>query len=81
MNQKQIQNPKQIAKSDEVMMCLSNIMRGDDEIAETSSKEITISEKLRAAELLGKAYSIFSTKPEVQKNSTVIILGSDQIED
>lgn len=77
----QTNNFDKIAKSDEIMMCLTNIMRGDEDITETSPKEISVREKLRAAELLGKAYSIFSPKPELSKDTTVLIVGCDEIED
>lgn len=67
-----------IAKSDEVIECLTRIMRGYDE---NSSKDISVKEKLKAAELLGKMYSIFSPKQEKQNDDTVYILGDDFIKE
>lgn len=68
------------ASSDEVIHCLTSIMRGDiggDGIGE-KQKEVYVREKLKAAELLGKAYSIFSGKQESQEEP-IIIYGEDSI--
>lgn len=62
-----------IANTSEIMKYLTKVMRGEDD------EKTSIKEKLKAAELLGKAYSIFSTKNEDKKIKGVIISGEDEI--
>lgn len=69
-----------VAKSDEIIECLTKIMRGEELNYEDSSlKGISVKERLKAAELLGKFYSIFSSKESTNKDSSVFIVGSDLI--
>ncbi len=69
---------KKIAKAEEVMMYLTSIMRGE-ETEETliglgqgeqkiTEIEVSSRERLKAAELLGRRYSIFTDKLEVDAN-------------
>lgn len=62
-----------IANASEIMKYLTKVMRGQDE------EKTSIKEKLKAAELLGKAYSIFSTKNEDKKVTPIIISGENEI--
>ena len=79
--EKNIQDNK-VAKSDEIIECLTKIMRGEELSDEdTSLKGISVKERLKAAELLGKFYSIFSSKQDNDKNKSVFIVGSDLIRD
>ena len=79
--EKNIQDNK-VAKSDEIIECLTKIMRGEELSDEdTSLKAISVKERLKAAELLGKFYSIFSSKQDNDKNKSVFIVGSDLIRD
>lgn len=63
-----------IAEKNEVLKCLTEIMRGD-------AKDSNIKERLKAAELLGKAYSIFSNKEKSESNKNVIIFGENELFD
>ncbi|MDE6181611.1 MAG: terminase small subunit [Eubacteriales bacterium] len=62
-----------IANEPEILKYLTKVMRGEDD------EKTGIKEKLKAAELLGKAYSIFSAKNEEKKINPVIISGEDEI--
>lgn len=80
-----------IAKPQEVIKYLTKVMRGEEEIEfdlEKNSlinkmgvKGISTKERLKAAELLGKTYDIFSSKQELREPYTVIINGEDKIGD
>ena len=71
-----------IAKSDEVIECLTRIMRGEEYENKKSLQSISIKERLKAAELLGKVYSIFSPKQDNNdKENKIFILGNDLIEE
>lgn len=70
-----------IAKSDEIIECLTKIMRGEDFEEKTNSSYISVKERLKAAELLGKFYSIFSSKQNIDNDKAVFIIGSDLISD
>lgn len=62
-----------IANESEIMKYLTKVMRGEDD------EKTSIKEKLKAAELLGKVYSIFSTKNEDKNVKPIIIYGEDEI--
>lgn len=62
-----------IANESEIMKYLTKVMRGEDD------EKTSIKEKLKAAELLGKVYSIFSTKNEDKNVKPIIISGEDEI--
>ena len=70
-----------VAKSDEIIECLTKIMRGEDFEQKTNSSYISVKERLKAAELLGKFYSIFSSKQNIDNDKAVFIIGSDLISD
>ncbi len=74
---------KKIAKSDEIIECLTKIMRGEDGQNDNDKtlKGISVKERLKAAELLGKVYAIFSSKPENTEEEPIIILGNESIQE
>ena len=82
-----IQNEK-IADAKEIMTYLTAVMRGEEKeevalfcgegIQELAEKEICTKDRLKAAELLGKRYGMFTEKLEIEGNATVQIL--DDIE-
>ncbi len=65
-----------VAKEDEIMIYLTKIMRGQDD-----DFKISIKERLKAAELLGKSYSIFSKSQKDKEVPPVIIYGENYIFD
>ncbi len=67
-------NIYKIATTDEIKQYLTKVMRGEDE------DKALIKERIKAAELLGKTYSIFSGKAEENGINTIIIAGEDEIE-
>ena len=72
LNQKniQIKNSKNdIANADEVMKYLTDIMRGDGSFDDVSSRE-----RIKAAELLGKRYSLFSYNLKTNDNLLIQII-------
>lgn len=85
------QQEETIAKADEVMRYLSSVMRGESSahvlaMRETGAQEVITKppderEKLKAAELLGKRYSMFTDKTEVSGAVPVVISGADELED
>ena len=80
--QKIISN-KNIAKENEIIECLTKIMRGEEDLSndEKSTNAISVKEKLKAAELLGKMYSVFSPKQEKLNDEPIYIIGNDLIEE
>ncbi len=72
-----------VAKSNEIIECLTRIMRGEEYSFENekSTKGVSIRERLKAAELLGKMYSIFSPKQEQTNEEPIYILGNDFIKE
>jgi phage terminase small subunit len=85
---------KRIATAAEVMQYLSKVMRGEEteqivitinkgdyeSEAQTIDKEISAKDKLKAAELIGKRYAIFTDKQEID-STVVTFAGEDQLED
>ena len=74
-----------IAKQDEVLRYLTAVLRGESEIvvegagdgtskAREVIKRPSEKDKLKAAELLGKRYSLFTDKLEVESSSSVQIV-------
>mgnify|MGYP001173695282 FL=1 len=77
-----------IAKQDEVLRYLTAVLRGESESSEivvegvgdgtSKAREVikrpSEKDKLKAAELLGKRYSLFTDKLEVQSSSSVQIV-------
>lgn len=77
---KELKSKNNMAKSQEVIDCLTEIMRGKV-LEEGKSKAITIKERLKAAELLGKVYAIFGQKQDISNDEPVFIVGSEEIKD
>lgn len=81
---------RNIADAEEVMLFLTRVMRGDvkepmvlrgenGQVVEMVA--FSARERLKAAELIGKRYGIFSENVQVQGSEPVIIFGGDDIED
>ena len=84
-----------IAQQDEVLRYLTAVLRGDSQsevvvvegIGMGASKARIVQkapdekERLKAAELLGKRYSLFTDKVEVDGALPVVIAGDDALED
>lgn len=84
---------ERIAKATEVMSYLTSVMRGEiiEEVivmencgsgvsnARNVTKQVSSKERLKAAELLGKRYSIFTDKVDLNHNIPIIISGEDEI--
>lgn len=84
-----------IAKAEEVLEYLTRVIRNeeDEEVVVTVNvgdfqtevkkvkKEIAAKDKLRAAELLGKRYRLFTDKVETDMNQVVIFEGEYELED
>lgn len=84
-----------IADQDEVLKYLTSVLRGEsksEEIvvenvgdymseARTMKKAPSEKDRLKAAELLGKRYNLFSDKMKVDVALPVIISGADELED
>lgn len=68
-------NTYKIATTNEIKQYLTKVMRGEDE------DKALIKERIKAAELLGKTYAIFSGKAEANDINTIIIAGEDDIEE
>ena len=62
--------PERIATTEEILEYLTSILRGQN-------KELSAKDGMKAAELLGKRYGIFSDKQE--SSGTVIIYGEGEI--
>ena len=80
-----------IADAEEVMKYLTSVMRGEhteeipilcgDGCQELTQKEVGAKERLKAAELIGKRYALFSDKMDLGGAVPVVIMGDDQLED
>ena len=80
-----------IADAEEVMKYLTSVMRGEyteeipilcgDGCQELTQKGVGAKERLKAAELIGKRYGMFTDKVGVEGAVPVIITGDDQLED
>lgn len=91
---KEISSDK-VATAEEVIEYLTSVMRGESKseivviegsgmgVSEARSVEKTPDEKerLKAAELLGKRYGIFSEKINVEGSLPVMIVGEDNLEE
>lgn len=88
-------NNELIASQDEVLQYLTRVMRGESQSTEivvegcgegisaarTMLKEPSEKDRLRAAELLGKRYGIYTDKVDVGGAVPVVIAGADSLED
>mgnify|MGYP000497130518 CR=1 FL=1 len=80
-----------IADAEEVMKYLTSVMRGEhteeipllcgDGCQELTQKEVGAKERLKAAELIGKRYGLFTDKVGLEGAVPVVIMGDDQLED
>lgn len=68
-----------IADSDEVLRFYSAVMRG--EVKDQFGLDPALSDRIRAAELLGKRYRLFADKVSVEGVVPVVISGDDELED
>lgn len=86
---------ERIAKADEVLKYLTRVMRGEEteEVvviegmgdgvsrAAITEKDIGAKDRIKAAELLGKRYRLFTDKVEIEGEIPVVISGGDNLED
>ncbi len=86
---------QRIASANEVMELLTSAARGELEeevvvvegegdgcsTARTIKKQIGAKDRIKAAELLGKRYRLFTDKLEVKGMVPVMIVGEDELED
>ena len=84
-----------IAKQDEVLRYLTSVMRGRSQAeivvvegigmgyskAKRMKKNPDEKERLKAAELLGKRYGLYTEKVDVEGAIPVVITGEDELED
>lgn len=79
------------ADAQEVMEYLTSVMRGEhteqvlklagDGVQTVTDIDVSAKERLKAAELIGKRYGLFTDKVDVGGTIPVIIMGDDQLED
>lgn len=70
---------ERIAKADEVMEYFTRVMRGEEKDA--FGLDVSISDRNKAAEALGKRYGLFTDKIDVKVTGPTIIAGENEIED
>lgn len=70
---------KRIANSNEVLEYLTRVMRGEEK--DQFGLDVSIQDRTKAAELLGKRYRLFTDKVQVEGIVPVMIVGEDKIED
>ena len=80
-----------IADAEEVMKYLTSVMRGEhteqvlklvgDGIQTVTDIEVSAKERIKAAELIGKRYALFSDKMDLGGAVPVVITEDDQLED
>ena len=80
-----------IADAEEVMKYLTSVMRGEhteqvlklvgEGVQTVTDIDVSAKERLKAAELIGKRYGLFTDKVGVERAVPVIITGDDQLED
>lgn len=84
-----------IAKAEEVLEYLTKVIRNEEEEevvvtvnvgdfqteVQKVKKEISAKDKIKAAELLGKRYRLFTDKIEADVNQVVIFEGEEELED
>ena len=80
-----------IADAEEVMKYLTSVMRGEhteqvlklvgEGVQTVTDIDVSAKERLKAAELIGKRYGLFTDKVELEGAVPVIITGDDQLED
>lgn len=80
-----------IADQNEVLKYLTAVMRGDhteqtpifigEGIQKITDIDVSAKDRLKAAELLGKRYNLFTDKMKVDVALPVVISGDDELED
>lgn len=80
-----------IADIQEIMKHLTTVMRGEAKeevliftgngVQQITTKQVSAKDRIRAAELLGKRYGLFSDKVNIDGLVPVVIVGDDQLED
>ena len=80
-----------VASAEEVMKYLTSVMRGKhteqiplligEGIQKLADKDIGAKERLKAAELIGKRYGLFSDKVNFEGTLPVMIVGEDNLEE
>lgn len=80
-----------IADAEEVMKYLTSVMRGEhteqvlklvgEGVQTVMDIDVSAKERLKAAELIGKRYGLFTDKVGLEGAVPVIITGDDQLED
>ena len=80
-----------IADAEEVMKYLTSVMRGEhteqvlklvgEGVQTGTDIDVSAKERLKAAELIGKRYGLFTDKVGLEGAVPVIITGDDQLED
>lgn len=80
-----------VASAEEVMKYLTSVMRGEcteqiplligEGIQKLADKDIGAKERLKAAELIGKRYGLFSDKVNFEGILPVMIVGEDNLEE
>lgn len=80
-----------IADAEEVMKYLTSVMRGEhteqvlklvgEGVQTVTDIDVSAKERLKAAELIGKRYGLFTDKVGLEGTVPVIITGDDQLED
>lgn len=80
-----------IADIEEIMKYLTAVMRGEhteevlilvgNGVQKITTKQVSAKDRIRAAELLGKRYGLFSDKVKIDNAIPVVIVGDDQLED
>lgn len=79
------------ADAQEVMEYLTSVMRGEhteqvlqligDGVQKISDMEVSAKDRLRAAELIGKRYGIFTDKTDLSVSQPIVIEGGGALED
>ncbi|WP_308575523.1 terminase small subunit [uncultured Fusobacterium sp.] len=70
---------KRIANADEVLEYLTKVMRGEEK--DQFGLEISIQDRTKAAELLGKRYRLFTDKVQLGGTLPVMIVGEEKLEE
>lgn len=80
-----------IADAEEVLKYLTSVMRGEhteqvlkligEGVQTVTDIDVSAKERLKAAELIGKRYGLFTDKVGLEGAVPVIITGDDQLED
>ena len=70
---------ERIASADEVMEYFTRVMRGEEKDA--FGLDVSISDRNKAAEALGKRYGLFTDKIDLNVAGPTIIRGENEIED